>query len=186
MDELLTGDIILVRGRRLRHKLARRMRGCVWNHVLLYYKHGYTMELEGRGLRQHAFFDRYARRNIVILRLKAEEEESVRERVERFTWVMNGLWQSRVKFDWLAFLFEMVRLRQPRRAGQMLCDDFVNCVYRAAGHEEIDVRDVMLHDYAEKQLNTRYGLTKVYDWRTQEPNVRVSVLPFTGGQGDLA
>jgi len=165
MIELNTGDIILIRGRRWRHRMAQKIRGCFWNHAVIYYKDDYTMEVCNRGLAQRRFQRDYARKQLCVLRHESVNNDSHGQTAERLMWVMRGMWKSNVKFDWLAFILEMMKLLRIRRPGQLLCDEFVERIYDGAQVCDIDLNDIMTHDYSAKHLRLSYGLVKVYDYR---------------------
>lgn len=144
--------------------MAQRLRGCFWNHTVIYYKYDYTMEVRSKGLLQRRFNRDYANKQICILRHESVQEEP-REQSERLMWVMRGMWKSNVKFDWLAFIGEMLRLPRLRRPGQVLCDDFVSKIYDGALLGDIDMMDIGMHDYSAEYLRQTYGLIKLYDYR---------------------
>jgi len=170
MIELRTGDIILAKGRKFRSKLALWLRGASWNHAAMYYKYGCTMEIEGAGLVEHNFYEHYAKRQIVILRL-AEWEDDVRTLVDRFMWQMQAAWDYNIGFDRTAFFLEMFRFPRLHRPGRMLCDDFVHLVYRRAAEVDIDVKDLMLRDHTDQELLEKFGLVRVFDYREGVTNV---------------
>jgi hypothetical protein len=164
MIELMAGDIILVRGRRLRHRMVQRLRGCFWNHAVIHYKYDYVMEVRSHGLMQRRFRRDYSKKQICVLRHESAQEEP-REQAERFIWVMRGVWKANERFDFLAFIGELLRLPRLRRPGRVLCDDFVSKIYAGAEICDVDVRDIMMHDYSAEYLRQTYGLIKLYDYR---------------------
>jgi len=171
LPELRPGDIILVRGTRFRSHVSRFLSFLKWNHAVLYYGGNRVREL-GWGGTKNLSFSTYARKQIVVLRLLPVDALIQTSRDMAFTSAMNKL--KNIEFDWKAFLVRII-LHSPKfnTRGRATCEAYVELVYSRAQkgfapHDfktDLNIYDLMRHDYSETELRSRYKLTKVYDYR---------------------
>jgi len=170
MIELQIGDIILVRGRSLRHTIARVFFRAEWNHALIYFWDGETQELNWKGTSRKSFKDTYANKQIVVLRLQNIDALVSFKRYQGFMDAMNEL--QHIRFSWVNYLLEVLGLPRVNYIDKCVCDEYINRVYRKA-HEQFDGYDfkhkvncikLMKKDCSTRDL-MKHNLIKVWDHR---------------------
>lgn len=169
MIDLEPGDIVLAKGRRLRHRLSRKLLGINWNHVLLIAGGTMTLELTWERGIVVGDMERYWGKQIVILRRRQNSYIDS-------SWMNSALasYDETINFDWLGFLLDCCGLPLGHRRGKILCDVFAQEIYAKAG-VHINFRNIMadalrgseLHCY-DKNLKTVHTLTKIFDYRDYE------------------
>ena len=162
--ELRPGDIVLVRGHKLRSKLARFTMRLYWNHALLYWQNGRLLELTHRGVKHPVFMETYARKSIVILRAG-----------ELYGFLIRPMqdYSIHARFDWVKYVFQWTHipfLRDMDRSHLwlMLCDEFIQEIYDKAGMR-MYVRELMRDSMTTDETIRKNGFEKIYDWRDYEP-----------------
>ena len=165
------GDIILVRGTRWRSRVSRVLSFLKWNHATLYYRDNRVQELRWGGTKRFSF-QTYKKKRIVVLRLCPIDSLIQGSRQIAFVQALDEL--KNLEFDWKAFFIRIVlHLSTPDKEGQATCDEYIELVYKRAhrgfaphdAKPNVNIYDIMRHDYSDQQLLQKYRLIKVYDYR---------------------
>lgn len=174
MIELRPGDLILVRGRSLRYKIARFILRVRWNHAAIYHKDDVTQELNWSGTERKLFEKDYAGRQIVVLRLQHIDALTDMYRRDVFVFTLNELQNCR--FSWIKYLLRVLRIEKRNSCDNCdgyLCDEYINQVYYSASKRfaagdfrlKTDCIDLMRRDYSDRDLLIKHNLVKVWDYR---------------------
>ncbi len=178
MVELQIGDIILVRGRKFRHKLTRLLAGLKLNHAVVYIGNGETQELNCQGVQKKKFDEAYADREIVILRLQTIDAVVDGRRIIAFSDALNMSKLNDLTLDIFGVVLTLLRLptrNRKLRYKAYLCNEYIEEVYRRASNyfdrhdfrnvKQLDVDLLMREKYTDSELLTKCNLIKVHDYR---------------------
>jgi len=171
LQNLEPGDILLIKGRRLRSWLSRLLSSLKWNHAVLYYGRNEVQELRWGGARRLSL-NAYRGRQVVVLRHCSMDALAAAQRTQALQREMNRF--ETFKFDWVAFITRVIlHLRKFKKKNQATCDEYVEKIYASASKDfadydkmpALDMYDIMKNDYSSYELGIKYKLTKVYDYR---------------------
>ena len=178
MVEPQIGDIILVRGRKFRHKLTRLLTGLKLNHAVVYRGDGETQELNCQGVQRKNFDENYADREIVILRLQTIDAAVDGRRITAFRDVLNMSKLNDLTLDIFGVILTLLRLptrNRKLRYKAYLCNEYIEQIYRRAGNyfdrhdfhniKQLNVERLMREKYTDSELLKKCNLIKVYDYR---------------------
>ena len=155
-----TGDIILIRGRSWRSKLARLVLGVHWNHAMMIYYGDRFLELTKEGVKLQ-YPPTKGHHDWVILRVNSGEFEPLPSVLEDFI--------NHAKFDHVRYVAWWLRIPFFKDLDRsniwlMLCDEFVQHIYKAH-HRYIDMRQIMRDPVVEMEILKKNRLNVIYDYR---------------------